>query len=404
MSIKTTQDYHADCIATATNIITKHPYFLTNLEHDSSSINFVEMFLETEDWKDPAFGVFFKTKNGEAGRDATFALMITKIIKERNFDQDGDEYETEYFEAQLIKKSTSEASGFYVVHKESSVGLITDATIAAMFYMALCPDMIAVITHGWASYRVPKQWRKSFIKTLDRLCVGRLRNAGDKYRNPAFYPKGTVVEFGNLYHSSDPDFKAQHTVTDVQVNGADSYILCTDQYKEKTSEFIDPRRDVNISHVTKIVKRGTGPQAGVSTAHFIHNRQRAKSQTGGMSFYECQKEAERRFNYNLNKKHTGPDWTNGGWNNLFSDYILTFKSGKLDYNFSCQFDDYAFLRDVSNVCDITDLHDFKFDLKKFKKQIGRIQCYLRKLRHVVREDAFEEERYYRDLNYDPEFN
>ena len=89
----------------------------------------------------------------------------------------------------------------------------------------------------------------------------------------------------------------------------------------------------------------------------------------------------------------------GVWNGLFSNYILTFKPGKLDYNFSRQFDGHAFLRDVSNVANIADLSDFKLDRKKFKKQIKRAHCYLRKLRHVVREDDMEQERYYEDLDF-----
>ena len=400
MSFKTTQDYHADCIATATNIIAKHPYFIADSGDNVSSITFIDDAGVRQYWNDLAFGVFFKTKNGESARDATFALGITKIIKERvQSVYDDDEWKTEHFEAVLIKKQTNEDSGFYVVHKTSSNDLVTGYTIAAMFYMALCPDMVAAIEYGRRSYRIPKQWHKSFHKTLNRHWAGRLYIDGDKYRNPAFYPKGTIVEFGNLYHANHPDAKTQYTVTDVRVNGADRYLLCTDQYEEKVSKFLDPRHDVSIGHVTKIVKRGTGPQAGVSTAHFIYNRQRAKSPNGEKSFYECQKEAERRFHYNLSKKHTGRNGLDGVWNGLFSNYILTFKPGKLDYNFSRQFDGHAFLRDVSNVANIDDLSDFKLDRKKFRKQIKRAHCYLRKLRHVVREDDMKQERYYKDLDF-----
>ena len=48
---------------------------------------------------------------------------------------------------------------------------------------------------------------------------------------------------------------------------------------------------------------------------------------------------------------------------------------------------------------IADLRDFKLDRKKFRKQIKRAHCYLRKLRHVVREDAVEQKRYYDDLGF-----
>ena len=54
---------------------------------------------------------------------------------------------------------------------------------------------------------------------------------------------------------------------------------------------------------------------------------------------------------------------------------------------------------LAMLANIADLSDFKLDRKKFKKQIKRAHCYLRKLRHVVREDVMEQERYYDDLDF-----
>ena len=128
MSFKTTQDYHADCIATATNIIAKHPYFIADMSNDCSSITFIDDDREAKCWNDLAFGVSFKTKNGETGPDAVFALGITKIIKERHRDIDY-EYETERFEIVLVKKSTDEDSRYHVVHKALSINLNTGVTV-----------------------------------------------------------------------------------------------------------------------------------------------------------------------------------------------------------------------------------------------------------------------------------
>lgn len=122
---------HSNCVATANNMI-GHPYFLAQEDMVDHAVAFIDQNGVFQCWEEVAFKAFFKTKNGEAGPDATFMLAITNITKERCFDCDGTS--SQGYKIVLAKKANDNVSSYHVVH-EINFG-INPITVVSLFYLA----------------------------------------------------------------------------------------------------------------------------------------------------------------------------------------------------------------------------------------------------------------------------
>lgn len=80
-----------------------------------------------------------------------------------------------------------------------------------------------------------------------------------KFKSPAFFPEGTVVEITLPFRPVDEERVQQHTVGRIFRNGFDSYVIETTTLRN--SHFFSPgsKESFNTEHVTRIIKRGTGP-------------------------------------------------------------------------------------------------------------------------------------------------
>lgn len=367
--MRTIENLHSLCILKAAEIVSKHPYFIEESAKIYGNYGI-----------DRVKAIFvFKTRNGER-----FAVFVSEIEREKGAQEHGQLT----FKVGLLSLDKYGCAQ-RVIHTECMSVFNSEIQMLILFYGALSEDCLSAFQHGWGSYHFPQVWRKSFNKSAKRFFPGKV-SLRDIASNPAFYPYGTVVQFAEHVRGSCDGICS---IVEVCGNGPGSYLICTEHYEDHNFEYLDRRKSINICHVERIIKRGTGPVYSPSMAATLYNKARANTPTPKCSFYECQKRAEQQlFEGIVGSKQY---WRGVGLPLDFPlDYALTFRQGQLDVSFEYQFDAYSFLRAVS-----TTSRD-RIDKKKFKRQMKRLHCYLFKLRHVINEAKMEDERSEDDYHFD----
>jgi len=376
--MRTIEDLHNLCILKATEIATEHPYFIqesVKTYEQPVSIRILGVHDTCHDIDRVKALFTFKTRNGEDVGEL-FAVFVSEIRQKEGAQEHGQLV----FEIGLLSLDKYGCAQ-RVVHTERMGVSNSEILVLILFYGALSRDCLSAFQHGWGSYRFPKEWRKSFNKSVKRFFPGNAALKDDR-SNPAFYPYGTVVQFAEHVIAG---CEGTRSVVEVCSNGAGSYLICTEHYEDHKCEYLERRESINIGHVERIIKRGTGPVYSPSMAATLYNEARANTPTPERSFYECQKRAEQQLFEGIvcSKQY----WKVGWFASDFPvNYALTFRQGQLDVGFEHQFDSYSFLEAVS-----TTSRD-QIDKKKFKRQMKRLHCYLSKLRHAVNKARMEDER------------
>ena len=376
--MRTIESLHNLCILKATEIATKHPYFIeesTKIYEQPVSSRLLRDY-------DPCYDIClvkalftFKTRNGEDVGER-FAVFVSEIRRK----EDAQGHSQSFFEVGLLSLDKYSCAQ-EVIHTKRMEVFNSEIQVLILFYGALSRDCLSAFQHGWCSYHFPKEWRKSFNKSAKRFFPGNAAIKEPK-SNPAFYPYGTVVQFAK-YVVGDCDSIC--SVVEIRSNDAGSYLICTEQYEGHNFEYLERRVSINIDNVERIIKRGAGPVYSPSMAAMLYNKARANTPTPECSFYECQKRAEQQL---FKGVVCSKQYWKGVWfaSNFPVDYALTFKQGQLDAGFEYQFDSHSFLKAISATS-----HD-KIDKKKFRRQMKRLRCYLFKLRHVIDKAKMEDER------------
>ena len=384
--MSTIGNLHNLCILKAAEIASKHPYFI----EESAKIYEQPMYIRPLRDYDPRYDTClvkalftFKTRNGESAGER-FAVFVSEIKQK----EDAQGHSQPIFEVGLLSLDKYGCAP-EVIHTECMSASHSEIQMLILFYGALSKDCLSAFQHGWGSYRFPKEWRKSFNKSAKRFFPGNAALKDDR-SNPAFYPCGTVVQFAKHVR---PNRDGICRVVWISSNVAGSYLICTKYYENLRPGYLNQRVSINIGHVERIIKRGTGPVYFPSMAAILYNKARANTPIPECSFYECQKIAEQQlFKGVVCRKQ----YWEGVW--LASDfpinYALTFRQRQLDVGFEYQFDSYSFLKAVSATS------RGHVDKKKFKRQMKRLHCYLFKLRYLINEARKEYERstdeYYSD--------
>ena len=384
--MRTIENLHNLCILKAAEIVSKHHYFIeesVKTYEQPVSIRLPGGYYTRYDIDGVKALFTFKTRNGEDVGEL-FAVFVSEIRQKEGAQEHGQLV----FEIGLLSLDKYGCAQ-RVVHTERMVVFNSEIQMLILFYGALSRDCLSAFQHGWRSYRFPREWRKSFNKSAKRLFPGNAALKDDK-SNPAFYPYGTVVQFAEYVRGGRG---GTGSVVEVCSNGAGSYLICTEHYEDHKCEYLERRESINISHVARIIKRGTGSVYSPSMAAMFYNKARANTPTPECSFYECQKMAEQQIFKGI---VCSKQYWKGVWfaSNFPVYYALTFRQGRLDAGFEYQFDADSFLKAISATS-----HD-KIDKKKFKRQMKRLHCHLFKLRHVINEARMEDERseaeYYSD--------
>lgn len=386
--MKTIQELHEACIIKAAAITREHPYILeesVKVYERPESIRVLSCYDYSPDITRVKAVFTFKTRNGE-DRDGLFAVFVSEI--EHIASTKIPDYVESRFQVGLLKMD-SFGHAERILHLEDMAVFNSEIQMLVLFYGAIMDDCLVAFKYGWGNYRFPKEWRKSFEKSVKRFFPDKAPRLGYVAKNPTFYPYGTLVEFGA--HIRQEGSRVRRVVS-ICENGVGSYLIHTDHYADKEPVYGEKRESINTSHVDKIIKRGTGPVYTPSMAAVLYDKERENSITPNLSFYECQKKAERMLFEDTTGTKKRWDVARGGVS-FCTDYALTFRQGLLDHGFEYQFDAYRFLANVS-VREKGDLitWDVKINKKKFKRQMKRRHCYFSKIRHLVREVEIEDER------------
>jgi hypothetical protein len=309
--MRTIENLQNLCILKAAEIATKHSYFI------EESVKIYEQPVSIRVLGgydiDRVKALFtFKTRNGEDVGER-FAVFVSEIRQK----EDAPEHGQLVFEVGLLSLDKYGCAQ-RVVHTERMSVFNSEIQMLILFYGALSRDCLSAFQHGWGSYRFPKEWRKSFSKSAKRFFPG---NAAfkDDISSPAFYPYGTVVQFAEHVRAPRDSICS---VVEVCSNGAGSYLICTEHYEDHKCEYLERRESINIGHVARIIKRGTGPVYSPSMAATLYNEARASTPAPERSFYECQKRAEQRLFKGIvgSKQHWKGVWFAADFP---IDYVLT---------------------------------------------------------------------------------
>lgn len=384
--MKTIQELHEACITKATAITHEHPYIVKDaveVYEEVKSIRVLSCYDDTPDITRVKSFYTFRPRNGDdAGK--LYGVYITDIV-----DSPSSMFPSrtnERFQAGLVK-----LNDFYqverIVHAEDMAVFNSEIQILLLFYGAIERGCLAGFKYGWGNHRFPKEWAKSFEKSVERFFTGRHKRTGVIANNPAYYPFGSAVQFGP--HIGTENGRVR-TVVGIVENGAGSYLIHTDYLSPEERHYMERRESINIAHIDAIIKRGTGAVYTPSMAKDLYERNRGNKPESDETLYACQKRAEKELFGEMvaskrfwERKHGLVDFCTG--------YALTFLRGRLNYGFEYQFDAYRFLANVG-VRDKDEHWVMRIDKKKFKRQMKRRHCYFEKMRHLVREEQIDDER------------
>ena len=367
---------HAKCVNTAIEMLEKHPYFILEellLPMEGVTVPVLSCYEDHIKYHDVCFIGAFHPRNGEH-KSTRFGLIVTKVSDE-HFQIALGEMDMQYHITRLLDSRV-------MSNYDTPVHVIT------LLFTTLCREMEFALDYGWKSYRIPKEWLKSYHKAIKRFLPEVFER---EWRDPAFYPNGTVVE---LVCCLSDGLSGDVVVMGVAEYGPDNYILRTDRYAGTKYDHIDLRHSVNTGHVRRIVKRGKGGVSSVSAAEFLYQKETADTLTTTTPFYSCQKKAWAGVFKDITS--TKRSWIGGGYD-LVTDYVLAFKPERFTFSNIYQFDYARFMRAVRE-SEYGWGSSRRISKKRFKKQLKRIHCYLGKLREAVLEDHRENERYQIDLD------
>lgn len=367
---------HAKCVSTAIEMLEKHPYFILEellLPMEGMTIPVLSHYENHIEFRDACCVATFHPRNG-SHKSLPFGLVITKV-KEGLFTIAVGEIDRQHNITRLVETCTLD-------DYRSPVSVIT------LLFTTLDRGMAEALECGWGTYRIPREWKKSYHKAIQRFLP---EICNKVWKDPAFYPNGTTVEFVKcLSDGLDGDV----VVKGVAEYGPSNYIIRTDRYSDEKYQYVDMRHSVNTGHVIRIIKRGKGAVSPISTAEFLYQKETANSQTSSATFYACQKKAwaEVFKGATSTKKH----WSDVGYD-LAADYILAFKPERFTFSNVYQFDYGRFMHAVRDPQDEWGCSG-KINKKRFKKQLKRVHCYFGKLREAVIEDHRENEQYQADFD------
>jgi hypothetical protein len=367
---------HAKCVNIAIEMLEKHPYFILEellLPMEGMTIPVLSHYENHIEFRDACCVATFHPRNG-SHKSLPFGLVITKV-REGLFTIAVGEIDRQHNITRLTETCTLDDYG-------SPVSVIT------LLFTTLDRGMAEALEYGWGTYRIPREWRKSYYKAI-RVFVPEFYRK--EWKDPAFYPKGTLVEFLPTLSEA---FVGEVLVKAVAEFGPNNYIIHTDRYMEKKYEYIERRHSVNTGHVSRIIKRGVGPVSIVSTAEYLFQKELEDDPKEGVSFYACQKTAWGSVFQGIGS--TRRHWHRGLYD-LAVNYIRAFKPHLFKFSNVYQFDYYAFMWAVSEPGSGFGSNG-KINKKRFKKQLKRIHCYFKKLSKMVEEDRRENDLMCQDLD------
>jgi hypothetical protein len=258
----------------------------------------------------------------------------------------------------------------------------TSLAVIAMF-MTLCPELKAAAKYSLHSRKMPTQWRKALFRAVTRYAD----KAPLRKWHPEHIPPGSVVELGGGVSKAGQQVTVQSVVT-IEPN---SYMLQTDEYSRIGS--YPYRLCFNLGHVERIVTRGNGEVARPTAARSLLHDLRESGPTHA-TLISCQREAERVLFSDVERQ--GKQWAVPGNAHAFVlKYVLVYlPAHRISHNLEYQLDTYRLLNEVSTTHECCqpcpDGNPFgrvtwitRIDVKKFRKAVKRIHCYLRPLAQAV---------------------
>ena len=387
MQDKTIQETQSAFIQTICNMVSSHPYFCQKPHHlqhhlDGTTFRILGCYEDGGSIDNVVFAAYFRPRCGEYRETYTdpgrysFALLVSAI----------DEYPEKgggSFDLTLALMDRGDNRDIDRVIETFRVCEFHSTVLAVIaMFMTLCPELAVAAKYSLHSRKVPTQWRKALFRAVTRYAT----QAPFRKWHPEHIPPGSVVELGGGVSRAGQHVTVQSVVT-IEPN---SYVLQTDEYSRIGSN--PYRLCFNLGYVARVVTRGTGEVARPTTARSLLHDLRGSGPTHA-TLIPCQREAERVLFSDVERQ--GTQWAVPGNAHAFVlKYVLTYlPAHRISHNLEYQLDTYRLLNEVSTHARCQSCPDgnpfgrvtwiTRIDVKKFRKAVKRIHCYLRPLAQAV---------------------